>query len=168
MHDGERWGELERVETVVLDGIAGAHDTCVLKSCDGREKCLLHVRWQTGRHTLYINLVGMQSLGFEKKLVAILVGEACDLRLNGWAVARSDALDHTVRHRCAVEVCTDDLVCCLVCIGEVARCLFVRHRIRQKGECRCRRVTRLYGGFAEVDGAAVDACGRAGLEPHEL
>ena len=67
-----------------------------------------------------------------------------------------------------MEVCTDDLVCCLVCIGEVAWCLLVRHRIRQKGECRRRWVPLLHGGFVKVDGAAVDACRRTGLKAHEL
>ena len=139
----------------------------MLQSRDGAEKLLLHICWQAGRHTLHIYFIGMQSLRFEKELMPLLVGETRNLRLDRGAVARADALDDAVCHRSAVEVRTDDGMGCLVCIGEVAGGLRVGHRIRQEGEGRRIRVARLQGRLREVECAAVNARGRACLEPHE-
>ena len=139
----------------------------MLQSRDSAEKLLLHICWQAGRHTLHIYFIGMQSLRFEKELMPLLIGEPRDLRLDRGAVARADALDDTVCHRSAVEVRTDDGMGCLVCIGEIAGGLRVGHRIRQEGEGRRIRVARLQCRLREVECAAVNARGRARLEPHE-
>ena len=100
--------------------------------------------------------------------MALLVGEARDLRLDGGTVARSNALDDAVCHRCTVEVRANDLMRRLVCIGEVARRLLIRHCFRQKGKGGGGRVARLHSRLCKVDGAAVNARGRAGLEAHEF
>ena len=56
---------------------------------------------------------------------------------------------------------------CFVRVGEVAGGLRVGHRIRQEGEGRRIRVARLQSCLREVERAAVNARGRACLEPHE-
>ena len=139
----------------------------VLESRDGVEERELHIHRHARAHALYVNLVRMQALGLEEELVALLVGETQDLRLDGGAVARADALDDAVRHRRAIHVVAQDLVRALVRVGEVAGHLLARAHIAHEGETLRLLVARLQLHLLIVERARIDARRRSGLEAHE-
>ena len=167
MLDGECRIELKGIKAVVLDGVTGAHDARMLKPRNGREECLLYVGRQARRHALHVDLIRMQPLGLKEELMPLLVRKTRNLRLDGGAVAWPRALDDTVRHGRAMEICADDGVCRLVRVGEVAGRLLRGHLRGQKGEGGRGGIALLHTGLCEVERAAVDARGCACLEPHE-
>ncbi len=110
--------------------------------------------------------MGGQAFRLEKHLVAVLVGEAMDLVLDGRAIARPHAFDDAGIHRRAIEVGGDDLVGALVGVGDPAADL--RRMLlsaAEKGHHRQRRVAGLLGHLREVHRTAIDARRRAGLQP---
>ena len=96
--------------------------------------------------------------------MALLVGEAHDLILDGGAVARPGAVDGAGVHRRAVQVPPDDLVGFGRGVGEVTELFVFKLPIGQEGERHDRLIARLRLHFAKVDGAAVEARGRPGFE----
>ena len=118
-------------------------------------------------HALHVDLVRVQALGLEEELVAVLVREAQDLRLDGRAVARADALDDAVRHRRAVHVVPQDLVRPLVRIGQITRHLLARRDVGQEREVPRLLVAGLQLHLVVVERPRIDARGRARLEAHE-
>ena len=125
----------------------------------------LHILRQGGGEALNIELFRVQTHRLNEQLVPRLIGEGHDLRLDGRAIARADALDHAGVDRAAVEVRADDGVRALVGIGQVAHGL-VFNRVRGGKRKRLDlRVTRLQLHAREVHRACVHARRRAGLEP---
>ena len=97
--------------------------------------------------------------------MALLVLEAHDFILDGGAVARPRAVDGAGVHRRAVQVGKEDLVRLLRGIGQIAEgAVFQRRSVGQERKRRHRLVARLRLHLGKVDGAAVEARGRAGLE----
>ena len=113
--------QIARIEVVVFDGIAGARDVGLLEAADGTHQRQLHVERQAGGDAVGIDLVRVQPFRLEEDLVAVLVGEAHHLVLDGRAVARPDAFDDAGVHRRAVQAGADDFVGALVGVGDVAR-----------------------------------------------
>ena len=66
--------------------------------------------------------------------MAILVGEAEDLRLDGRTIARADPFDDTIRHRRPIDVRTNDLMRLLVRIRQIAWKLLARPFLRHEGK----------------------------------
>ena len=99
--------------------------------------------------------------------MAVLVWEAQDLRLDGRAVARADALDDAVRHRRAVHVVAQDLVRRFVRVGQPAWHLLARPLVAHEREVARLLVARLDLHLLVVERAGVDAGRRARLEAHE-
>ena len=98
--------------------------------------------------------------------MALLLFEADDLVLDRRAVARADALNVAAVERRAVQVVENDLVGRGVCVGDVAVDLVVHRHAGHKAEGLqfVVWVAGLAFELREVDAAAVDAGGRAGLE----
>jgi hypothetical protein len=84
---------------------------------------LLDVGGEGCRDSLEVDFVGGKALGFQKKLVAVAVGEACDFVFDGGAVARADASGGFVgfwgKHRAEVQIVADNLVCRFVRVCDV-------------------------------------------------
>ena len=95
--------ELARVEIVVLDGVARAQDVRVFQTLHGAHQVVLDVKRQAGGDAVRVVLVGGQSLGFQKYLVAGFVGKAVDLVFNAWAIARPHPFNLSGEHGAAVE-----------------------------------------------------------------
>ena len=161
----ERRQQLRRVHAVILDRVGAAGHLRVLEPRQRVQHLDLHILRQGGGEALNVELFRVQTHRLDEQLVARLVGEGHDLRLDGRAVARADALDHAGVDRAAVEVRADDGVRALVGIGQVAHGL-VLDRVRGgKRERLDLRVARLQLHAGKVHRARVHARRRAGLEP---
>ena len=110
----------------------------------------------------------LQPFRLQEDLVPILVGEAHHLVLDRRAVARPAALDLPRVHRRAVQVRADQVVDRLVGVGDVAIELRLRDPVGREAERPRIVVAGLQLALREVDGAAVEPAGRAGLEAREL
>ena len=160
----QRRQQLRRVDAVILDRIGAAGHLRVLEPRQRVQHRDLHILRQGGGEALNVELLRIEPHRFDEQLVARLVGEGHDLRLDRRAVARADALDHAGVDRAAVEVCADDGVRAFVGIGKVAHGLVfdrVRGRKRKRLDLR---VARLQLHVREVDRARIHARRRAGLE----
>ena len=127
----------------------------------------LHIHRHARAHALHVDLIRVQSFRLEEELVAVLVGEAQDLRLNGWAVARADALDDAVGHRRAVHVVAQDLVGRLIRVRQPARHLLARLFIAHEREVARLLIAWLDQHLLVIERARIDTGGRARLEAHE-
>ena len=160
----QRRQQFRRVDAVILDRVGAAGHLRVLEPRQRVQHLDLHILRKGGGEALNVELLRVEPHRLDEQLVARLVGEGHDLRLDRRAVARSDALDHAGVDRAAVEVCADDGMCALVGIGKVADSL-VFDRVRGgKRERLDLLVARLQLHAREVDRARIHARRRAGLE----
>ncbi len=132
----------------------------------------LHVVGQRGRDAVGVDLAAIEAvggLGLQVDLVTLLVREPDDLVLDRRAVARADALDRALVQRRPVQVGADEVVGRRGRVGDPARPLGQRRRraVVIEREPRRRIVARLPLERRVVDGLAVDAARRAGLEPRQ-
>ena len=160
----QRRQQLRRVDAVIFDRIGTAGHLRVLESRQRVQHLDLHILRQGGGEALNVELLRVEPHRFDEQLVARLVGEGHDLRLDRRAVARADTLDHAGVDRAAVEVRADDGMCALVGVGEVADGLVFDRLHGGKGERLDLLVARLQLHVREVDRARVYARRRAGLE----
>jgi len=145
--------------------IAGAGDVRVLETANRAHQLQLHVERQRGGDTVGVDLHHVQALRLDEDLVAVAVGEADHLVLDRGAVARTDALDLPGVQRRAVQRAADDLVGARGGVGDPARHLArVVLDPAQERHHRQRVVARLHLHHRVVQGAAVDARRRAGLQ----
>ena len=109
---------------------------------------------------------GVKPFRFQEHGMALLVREAHDFVLDGGAVARPRAVDGAGVHGRAVQVGKEDFVRFLRwCRSDsTGRGCSARGVVREEGKRRNRLVARLRLHLGKVDGAAVHARGRAGLE----
>ena len=135
--------ELGRVDGVVLDGVAGAQHLGRLEAGNRGDDRQLHVDGQRGAHAVDVDLVRLQALGFQVKLVRFLVGKFDDLVFDRGAIARADAVDLAAVHRRAMHVFADDAVRFLRGVGDVARHLLLRDLAGAEAERRGIGVARL-------------------------
>ena len=103
--------------------------------------------------------------GLDKELVPFLVREPDDFGLDAGAVPGTHAGDGAVIHGAAVQVFPDDLVGLFVGIGQVADSRIVHLVAGLEGEWLHPVIAGLQLHLGEIDAAAVDPGGRAGLEP---
>jgi len=110
--------------------------------------------------------VRVQAFGFEEELVLELVGELDDFVFDRRTISWADRLDLTAVHGRAVNVVADDAVGFLGGEGDVARHLFVKvcDALGAEAEGGGVVVAGLDLEAGPVDGAAVEAWRRAGLE----
>ena len=160
----QRRQQLRRIHAVILDRVGAAGHLRVLEPRQCVQHLDLHILRQGGGEALNIELFRVQTHRLDEQLVPRLIGEGHDLRLDGRAVARADALDHAGVDRAAVEVRADDGMRALVGIGQVADGL-VFDRVRGgKRERLDLRVARLQLHVRKVHRARIHARRRAGLE----
>ncbi len=157
--------EIPRIEEVVLDRVAGPRHVRILEAGDRMHDVELHVERQRRRDAVRIDLERRQPFGLDENLVARAIGEPHDLVLDRRAVARSNAFDGTRIERRAVESLANDLVRALRRVRDVAADLArVLGSPPEEREHRRRRIAGLLGEIRVIDGAAVDARRRAGLQ----
>ena len=64
----------------------------VFKAFDGMHQIELHIKWQTGRDSIWVEFVCGQPLGLQEDLVTALVRKAVYLVLDAGAITRPDTL----------------------------------------------------------------------------
>ncbi len=106
----ERGFQVARIVVIVFDGVAGTQDVRVFQPGNRAHDGELHVERQRSRNAVGIDLVGGQAFGFEKDLVAVLVGKARDLVLDRRAIARPHPVDHAGIQGRTIEAAANDLV----------------------------------------------------------
>ena len=98
---------------VVFDGVSWPHDFGALATDDGPNQLGLDFVRHGGRATVDVNLVGFDTLGFEKYLMRLFLREPNDLVLDGRAIPRSDPFDPTRIEWRPMQVGADDIGCSL-------------------------------------------------------
>ena len=136
----------------------------MLQPRDGAQHGHLHVLGQGGGEALDIELLGVQAHGFDEELVALLIGKADHLVLNGGTIAGSHPLDHPGVEGGAVQIGPDDRMGLLVGIGEPAHRPVFRRLLGLKGEGDGSPVSLLALYPGEIHTPGVDPGGRARLE----
>src|SRR5487761_1973154 len=186
----QREAQLVGGGVVVFDGIAPAHHLDALQAWNTAQHGKLYIFWQAGIHPLDVDLAGAPALWLQKDLVALLVGEAYDFVFDRGTITWACPFNHAVVERRTVEIRTDDLVCALAGMDEIAGELSAPCRLhlwwngidgiglaRWQHDLRAgsqvarevvwRRNARLWDGLAEINRAGVNARRCAGLEaPH--
>ena len=160
--------KLQRIDAVILDRVAGAHDARLLQARNRMQESLLHIDGKARRHALHIDFLCMPSFRLQEELVAILVGEAKDLRLDGRTIARTDPFDDTICHRRPIDVRTNDLMRLLVRVRQIAWKLLARPFLRHKGKALRLLVPRLQLHLRIVKGTCIKTRRRPRLEAHDL
>ena len=112
--------QIQRIDAVILDGIRRSDDLKIFQPCYGFVKLLLHILRKTGRHSLYIHLIRIESLRLDEELVPFLVGEPVHLVFDGWAVPRSHSFYLTAEQCRSVEISAYHLVCLFIGICQPA------------------------------------------------
>ena len=160
--------KLQRIDAVILDRVARAHDARLLQARNRMQESLLHIDGKARRHALHIDFLCMPSFRLQEELVAILVGEAKDLRLDGRTIARTDPFDDTICHRRPIDVRTNDLMRLLVRVRQIAWKLLARPFLRHKGKALRLLVPRLQLHLHIVKGTCIKTCRRPRLKSHDL
>ena len=163
----ERALQFRRIDRVVFNGVAGPHHLRVLQSRNRLNNRKLHVDRQRGAHAIDVNLVRVQPLGFEEKLVRYLVGKFYDFVFDRRAIARPNGLNLSAVHRRTMHILADDAMRLFGRERDVAGHLRVvmRDALGAKAEWRWIDVARLHLKARPVDGASIEPRRRAGLQP---
>ena len=156
--------QLRRVNGVVFDGVAGTQHLGPLEAGNGGDDCQLHVDGQGRAHAIDVDLVRLQALRFQIKLVRFLIGKLDDLVLDRGAIASPDAVDLSAVHRRAVHVIADDAVSFRRGVSDVAWHLLLRNLAGAEAERSGIPVARLGGETRPIDGASVQTRGGSGFE----
>ena len=137
----------------------------MFQALDGAVELQLHLLGQGAAHALHVHFLGVLTAGFNKELVARLVGKAHHLVLKAGTVARSHALDPAGIERRAVNVFQDHLLGAVVRPADVAFDLVVAEALGLIGKRLRRLIALLHLQFGEVDRTAEHTRRRAGLKP---
>src|SRR5690625_2909859 len=109
-----------RVKKIILNGVARTGDVSVFKPFDGAYQLNLHIKRQTRRNAIGVELSGAQALRFDKYLVRGFVGKTVNFVFNGRAVTRANPFDDTGVHGRAVQTAADNVVGTLVGVADPA------------------------------------------------
>ena len=158
-----------RVYTIIFDRIGRAHDLDLLKPGDTSHHFDLNKLRQRGAEALQVHFIRMQTGRFNENLMPLTFREPRDFVLNGRAVTRTDAVDHTAVKRRFSEVFAYDLMRLRIRIRDVADSIIADRAALRKKRKRLRvRVAVLRLQFRKVNASAVDSAGRACLKPPQF
>ena len=152
------------LDHVIFDGVAGPDHLGIFEAGNRFHHGSLHVDGHGSRHAVHVDLVGVETLGLQEKLVVRLVRELHDLVFNRRAVARADTLNLPGIERRAVNVLANHAVRFVVGQGNPADGLFLRNGVRAEAEGRGHGIAGLHFELRKVNGAAVEARRRSGLQ----
>src|SRR5713226_3916908 len=154
------------IDRIVFNGVAGTEHLRVLEAGNGFDDRELHVNRERGAHAVDVNLVRVHAFGLEKKLVRMLVGKFNDLVFDRGTVARADRVNLAAVHRGTMDVLANDAVSFVGRERDVAGDLRIVmcDAFGPETERRGIRVARLNLEGGPIDGAAIEAGRRAGLQ----
>src|SRR5262249_47453761 len=123
---------------------------------------------QAGADAVAVVFERVPAFGLQEDLMPFLVGEAHDLVLDGWTVARPTATNLAGVHRRPVEIGANQLVDGFIRVRDVAIHLRLRDLGRREAERPRLGIARLPLAGGEVDGPPVEPARRACLEARKL
>ncbi len=153
------------VDAVVLDGVGRPGHDGPAQSRYAVEHLHLHLLRHGGGEALNVKLLGVQSHGLYKQLVAQLVRKADDLRFKTGAVAGADALNQSGVHGSPVQIFLHDALRFLRGPCQPAHRLIAGGMLRGVGEGHGNLVSRLHLHLVKIHGAGIDPGRGAGFEP---
>ena len=163
----QRGAHLVGGKEVVLHGVAVARHLHLLQAAHGVQRRQLHLRRQRAGEAVEVDQVAVQPLRLQEQLMAVAVGEAHHLVLDGGAVARPGSLNAAGEHGRAVEAGGQQLVGGGIGEGDVAAHLRQTRETGRIGAARERHrevVARLFVQHGEVDAGTQQPGRGAGLE----
>src|SRR5262245_6712200 len=170
----QRRRQLRRLNEVVLDGVAGSHDRGALQTREGADDLLLNLLRKRHREPVDVDLLDIQSLGFEIDLMSLLVGEPHDLVFERRTVPRTDAADLAIEQRTLIDVISNQRTNAFVGVEEPTSRAIRQGPIRAKGECNRSRIavlldedSRAHAGD-EIDTSAKQAGWGSCFQPTHL
>ena len=155
------------VDIVIFDRITGTEDARPLEPRNRRHQRALRLRRQRSRNAVRIDGGVVDALGLEEDLMALAIGEAEDLVLDRWTIARPSARDRAGIDGGAMRIRPHDAVGLLRRAGDVARKLRRGDRCGQRGEEFGLGIAVLNLETLPVDGRAVEPRRGPGLEPRK-
>lgn len=166
--DFEAMIELAGIDCVVFNRVTRANHFGIFEAFDGSEHCRLDVNWHACRHAVDVDLVCVETFGFEEDLVAILVGKLDYFVFYGRTVAGADAFDLAAVKRTAGDGFLKNCLRAFIGVGEEALDLGAGDAVSEEGEGSGDGVAVLNFEFGKVDGAGVEAGRGACLEAGPL
>ncbi len=100
----ERRSKLRGLDEVVFDRIAGPQHRGVLEPRQRPDQFSLEIRRQAHGEAVHVDLVDVESFGFEKDLMPLAMREPHDLVFERRAVARTDPRYLSVEQRRSSDV----------------------------------------------------------------
>src|SRR5262245_20000525 len=91
--------QCRRLDEVVLNGVAGTKQHCVLEPRQSMNEFSLYTQRKTRREPVNVDLPRVDSFRLQENLMSLLVWEPNDFVLEGGTVTRSDPLDLAVEER---------------------------------------------------------------------
>src|SRR6266550_3078063 len=149
---------------VVLDRIPGACHLRALEAGDGVQELELDGYGQGSGEPVHVQLCRVEPLGLEKDLVALGRRELHDLVFDRGTIARPAPADRSAVQRRFLQMLLDDFLHLFAGPRDPARELPRSRHSLMEGESELVAVAVLTLDLAPVDGAAIDARRRAGLE----
>ena len=154
---------MQRIQTVVFDGIGVSCETAVFEPLYRAIHFFLHVVRKRRRHTLDIHFIAFISFRLNKYLMPFFVGKPHDLGFYRRAVSRTYTRYRAVVEGRAVYVVHDNLVRFFVGVGKIARFDVFYFALRHKTE-RGDVFAVLNFRFIKIDTVTVNPCGSARLK----
>ena len=153
-----------RIDVIVFDRVARNFHHDMLQPMHGPKHVQLHVGGQRSADAVGIDQMRVEPFRLEEYLMAVPIGEAMDLVLDGRAIARPARIDRAGEKRRAMQIRADDVVTALVGARDRAEKLRITPPSRQGGHGPALGVGRLLGKARPSDAAPVQPRRRAGLE----
>ena len=138
--------------------------SALLQARDGPQHLQLDIAGQARRDAVGVIFGCLQPLGLQEHLVPLLLREADDLVLDGWAVPRADSPDDARVQGGAGKPRTDRLVGRRIGVRQETGDLLATYLLGIKGERNRLGIPVLAGRLREIDGFPVEPRRGAGLE----
>jgi hypothetical protein len=151
------------IDGVVFHRVPVADDAAARQGGDGPQRGVLDFGGQRAGKAVHVDAVVGQPFGLQEELVAVAVGEAVDLVLDGRTVPRTDARDAPVEQRRARKPRPQGFVGVTSGAHDVTLHA-IGHTRGARREGPGQIITRLGLGQGPIDGRAIQSGGGAGLE----
>src|SRR5262249_5811991 len=150
---------------VVLDGVARTQHLRCFQPRDRLDHGQLDIDRHGGAHAVYVNLVRVQALGFQEKLMRGFIGELDDLVFDAWAIPRTNALNLAGVHRRTMHILANDAMRLLRSEGDIARDLLLSDPASAEAEGRGIVIAGLHLEARPIDSPAIEAWRRSRFQP---
>ena len=159
--------EFRGIDRIVLNRVPRPHHLGAIEPGDRLEDRQLHINRQRSAHAVHVDLVRVQALGLQEKLVRQFVGKLDDLVFNRGTITRPRRMNLSAVHRRTMHVLANDAMRLFGGERDIARHLRIvmRNPPRSEAERSGIHISRLPLEARPVNRASVEPRRRPGLEP---